>query len=105
MLYVTECISLGRIKKGKKLTEVIQYNFHNIKQKEVNVMILKKNIGYLDSILRVFGGALIVAFGLYFNSYWGFIGLIPVVSGAVSFCPIYKILNTTTISPDLEREN
>jgi len=68
-------------------------------------MILKKNVGYLDSIVRVFIGALIVAFGLHFNSFWGFLGLIPVISGALSFCPLYRILNTTTLSPDLEREN
>jgi hypothetical protein len=68
-------------------------------------MILKKNVGYLDSIIRVIFGALIVGFGLYYNSFLGFIGLIPVFSGALSFCPIYRILNTTTLSPDLEREN
>jgi len=105
MVSFSECISLDRIKKGNKLTEVIQYNFHNIKQKKVSVMILKKNVGYLDSIIRVFIGSLIVGIGLYFNSFWGFIGLIPVLSGALSYCPIYRILNTTTLSPDLEREN
>lgn len=68
-------------------------------------MILKKNVGYLDSILRVFIGAIFITFGLYFDSFWGFIGLIPVLSGALSYCPIYRILNTTTLSPDLEREN
>jgi len=69
------------------------------------VMILKKNVGYLDSIIRVFIGAVIVASGLYLNNFWGLLGLILVFSGALSFCPIYRILNTTTISPDLEREN
>lgn len=68
-------------------------------------MILKKNVGYIDSIVRVFLGAVIVAIGLYFESYWGFIGLIPVISGAVSFCPIYRIFNASTLGPGLEREN
>lgn len=69
------------------------------------VMILKKNVGYLDSITRVLIGAVIVASGLYLNNFWGLLGLIPLLSGALSFCPIYRILNTTTIRPDLEREN
>jgi len=68
-------------------------------------MILKKNVGYIDSIIRVIVGALIVGLGLYFDSYWGFIGLIPVFSGAVSFCPIYRLLNMETTKPNIERAN
>ncbi len=68
-------------------------------------MILKKNVGYKDSIIRVILGTLIVALGLYFDSYWGFIGLIPVISGAISFCPVYRVLKVSTMDPSLEREN
>ncbi len=68
-------------------------------------MILKKNVGYTDSILRVILGTLIIGLGIYVDSYWGFIGLIPVLSGAVSFCPVYRFLNASTINPNLEREN
>ncbi|MCC5906161.1 MAG: DUF2892 domain-containing protein [Balneolaceae bacterium] len=68
-------------------------------------MILKKNVGNIDSIIRVVLGTLIVAIGLYYNSYWGFIGLIPVISGAISFCPVYRLLGTSTMNPNLEREN
>jgi hypothetical protein len=68
-------------------------------------MILKKNVGYVDSIIRVVLGTLIVGIGLYYNSYWGFIGLIPVISGAVSYCPVYRIFRTSTMNPNLEREN
>lgn len=68
-------------------------------------MILKKNVGNMDSIIRVVLGTLIIALGLYFDSYWGFIGLIPVISGAISFCPIYRVLRMSTMDPNLEREN
>ena len=68
-------------------------------------MILKKNVGYIDSIIRVIIGALIVGLGLYFDSYLGFIGLIPVFSGAVSFCPVYRLLNMETTRPNIERAN
>lgn len=69
------------------------------------MMILKKNVGYLDSIIRVTLGALIVGAGLYFDSFWGFLGLIPVFSGAVSFCPVYRLLNIETTKPNIERAN
>ncbi len=68
-------------------------------------MILKKNVGYMDSIIRVVLGTLIIALGLYFDNYWGFIGLIPVISGAISFCPVYRVLRMSTMDPNLEREN
>jgi hypothetical protein len=68
-------------------------------------MILKKNVGYLDSIIRVLIGTLIVAAGLYFDSWWGFLGLIPVFSGGVSFCPVYKWLGIETVNPNAERAN
>lgn len=68
-------------------------------------MILKKNIGYTESVVRVVIGSLIVAAGLYVDSYLGFIGLIPVISGAISFCPLYRFMNMSTMNPTLEREN
>lgn len=68
-------------------------------------MILKKNVGYVDSIIRVTVGALIVGAGLYFENWWGFLGLIPVISGAVSFCPIYRLLKIDTTDPNSERAN
>lgn len=69
------------------------------------MMILKKNVGYIDSIIRVIIGALIVGVGLYFDSYWGFIGLILVFSGAVSYCPVYRLLKMETTRPNMERAN
>ncbi len=68
-------------------------------------MILKKNVGYVDSIIRVLIGALIMAGGLYLNSWWGFLGLIPIFSGGVSFCPIYRALDIDTSVPNSERAN
>ena len=68
-------------------------------------MILKKNVGYMDSIIRVVIGSLIIAAGLYYDSYWGFIGLIPVFTGGLSFCPIYKLFKIETVNPDAERAN
>ena len=68
-------------------------------------MILKKNVGYMDSVLRVILGALIVTAGFYFNTYWGLLGLILVFSGGVSYCPIYRVLGMETTAPNIEREN
>jgi len=68
-------------------------------------MILKKNVGYLDSVLRVLLGAIIVTAGFFFDTYWGFLGLILVFSGGVSYCPVYRMLGKETTLPNVEREN
>ncbi len=69
------------------------------------MMILKKNVGNTDSIIRVLVGALMVVLGLYFENFWGFLGLILVFSGAVSFCPVYRLLKMETTKPNIERAN
>ncbi len=68
-------------------------------------MIMKKNVGYIDSIIRVIVGAIIVTVGLYVDSWWGFLGLILVFSGAVSYCPVYGLLKIETAKPNTERAN
>lgn len=68
-------------------------------------MIMKKNVGYWDSIIRVVAGAIIVSLGLLYDNYWGFVGLILVFLGVVAFCPVYRLFHFATVSPDLEREN
>ena len=68
-------------------------------------MIMKKNVGYWDSIIRTIAGAIIVSLGLFYDNYWGFVGLYLVFSGVVEFSPIYRIIGFTTMDPNLEREN
>lgn len=71
-------------------------------------MLLKKNVGNIDSIIRVVLGTLAVGFGFYYGGYWlllGFVGLILVTTGTLSFCPVYRLMKVSTMNPDLEREN
>jgi len=67
--------------------------------------IVKKNVGYMDALLRVIIGMIILFAGLWFNSLWGFIGLIFIASGSLSFDPFYRMLGIQTCEPNLEREN
>ncbi len=81
-------------------------NTSNTKKKKVNAMkIVKKNVGNLDSLLRVIFGMIILFAGLWLNSLWGFVGLIFIASGALSYDPIYRILGKQSGAPNLEREN
>lgn len=52
-----------------------------------------KNEGNLDRILRVVVGAIVIS--LVFvgpQSAWGWVGLVPLVTGLVGNCPVYSLL-------------
>ena len=56
-----------------------------------------KNEGNLDRILRVVVGAAVVS--LVFvgpQSAWGWVGLVPLITGLVGTCPVYSLLGINT---------
>lgn len=61
---------------------------------------LTKNVGKLDRMVRVaMGLSLLVAYFAFPESAirWLFlIGIIPLVTGLVSFCPLYSVLGMST---------
>jgi len=50
---------------------------------------MKCNVGKADRIIRVIVGAGIIAIGVYLKSWWGAIGVIPIISAAIGWCPAY----------------
>lgn len=59
-------------------------------------MIMKCNVGKTDQALRVILAMVIAALGIYFKSWWGLLAIVPLVTGLISFCPLYKILGLST---------
>jgi len=57
---------------------------------------MNKNIGSTDRLFRIFLGVIILAAGFYFQSYWGAIGLIPLLTALVGWCPIYAPFKIST---------
>lgn len=41
-----------------------------------------------NTLLRISVGLLILAIGFYFESYFGLLGIIPIIFGIIEFCPI-----------------
>ncbi len=55
------------------------------------------NIGTPDKILRIVIGLILIA--LVFvgpRTAWGWIGIIPLVTALVNFCPLYALLGVKT---------
>ncbi|MDD5669659.1 MAG: DUF2892 domain-containing protein [Candidatus Omnitrophica bacterium] len=57
---------------------------------------MKKNVGGGDTFIRIILGLGIIGAGIYFKSWWGVIGLIPLLTGLIGFCPLYKLLGIST---------
>ena len=47
------------------------------------------NMGSVDRIIRVVVGIVLIAWGYLHSSWWGAIGLIPLATAAIGFCPAY----------------
>lgn len=57
---------------------------------------MKPNIGSLDRTLRILAGLAILGAGFYFKSWWGLVGLVPLLTALVRFCPAYLPLGLST---------
>ncbi|WLF84766.1 DUF2892 domain-containing protein [Moraxella sp. ZY210820] len=64
---------------------------------------MKRNLGQIDKIVRIILGLVILA--LVFTQvigWWGLIGLIPLVTGVINFCPLYHLLGINTCKVKLK---
>ena len=56
-----------------------------------------KNVGSTDRNIRIILGIAIIIAGVLLQSWWGLLGLVPLATAGISFCPFYTILGLTTI--------
>ena len=57
----------------------------------------KENVGGLDRMLRILVGMVLIA--LVFigpRSPWGWLGLVPLVTGLLRTCPLYRLVGVNT---------
>ena len=54
------------------------------------------NVGTGDRIFRLVAGVVIIALGIYFRSWWGALGAIPLLTGITRWCPLYLPLKINT---------
>ena len=57
---------------------------------------MKSNVGGIDRTLRIVIGLAVLATGLYFKSWWGLVGLVPLLTAALGWCPAYLPLGLST---------
>ena len=57
---------------------------------------MKCNVGKTDKIIRWVIGIVAIVLGVYFKNWWGAVGLIPIVTASMGFCPIYTIVGLSS---------
>ncbi len=58
---------------------------------------MKANVGGIDRILRALVGvALIALAATHVIGVWGYIGVVPLLTAAIGFCPAYTLLGLST---------
>lgn len=61
---------------------------------------MKCNVGKTDRMIRVVLGLIISAVGIAYQSGWAAVGLLPILTAAVGFCPAHLPLGISTCKSD-----
>ena len=57
---------------------------------------MKKNMGKIDRGARLILGLVIIAAGIYYQSWWGALAIIPIVTATITWCPLYAPFGFST---------
>ena len=58
---------------------------------------MKTNVGGIDKILRILVGILLIVMA-YMNvvGVWGYVGVVPLLTGLIGWCPLYPLLGISS---------
>ncbi|NMG68921.1 YgaP family membrane protein [Parazoarcus communis] len=58
---------------------------------------MKANVGGIDKILRIVAGVVLLALAIMgIGAPWTFIGIVPLATGLMGWCPLYPLLGLST---------
>lgn len=58
---------------------------------------MKQNVGGIDRMIRIVAGLVLVALAATGQvGAWGWLGLVPLATGALGWCPPYSLLGINT---------
>ncbi len=57
---------------------------------------MTKNIGTIDRLARALVGIALIAWALLGGPVWAWIGVVPLATAAIRFCPAYTLLGINT---------
>jgi hypothetical protein len=57
---------------------------------------MKTNVGGPDKMLRIVAGIALIAWAVFGGPVWAWIGVVPLATGLLGWCPAYTLLGMNT---------
>ena len=57
---------------------------------------MKANVGGIDKVVRIVVGIALIAWALLGGPAWAWIGVLPLATGVVNWCPAYSLFGMNT---------
>lgn len=57
---------------------------------------MKINVGGIDKFLRIAVGLALIAWALVGGPVWAWVGVVPLATGAIGWCPAYNLFGMNT---------
>jgi Protein of unknown function (DUF2892). len=80
-------ITLGHGNRREFISENGTKRFRKKQLRGGNIMIC--NVGKIDKSIRLIIGVVIAVLGLYYQSWWGLLAIIPILTAIFGFCALY----------------
>ena len=61
---------------------------------------MKHNVGGIDRVARLIAGVGIIGWGVYEQNWWGAVGIVPLFTAVISWCPAYLPIGFSTCKKD-----
>ena len=59
---------------------------------------MEPNVGQTDRIIRIVAGLLLLSLTVVGpQTWWGLIGLVPLATAFINFCPAYRLIGMNTL--------
>jgi len=57
---------------------------------------MEPNVGTVDRVIRIVAGLAVIGAGVYYQSWWGAVGLVLLLTGLMRVCPGYMPFRMST---------
>jgi Protein of unknown function (DUF2892) len=57
---------------------------------------MKRNLGETDKVIRIILSIIIAGIGTYFQSWWGLLAFIPLITAFINYCPLYGLFGVSS---------
>lgn len=60
---------------------------------------MKQNVGGTDRVVRIVAGLALIGWGVATQNWWGAIGVVPLATALIGWCPAYLPFGISTKKP------